>query len=86
MPDISTKGKGKQYIGLDIDAKKRERFRKRLSGWLEKSEIKWSFKYKNKIVRREQKPWIIGAGLLVIGALLQITVGGINWKSVCLSG
>ena len=32
------------------------------------------------------KPWsykeglIIGAGLLVIGALLQITVGGINWN------
>ncbi len=32
------------------------------------------------------KPWsykeglIIGAGLLVIGALLQITVGGINWS------
>ena len=31
-------------------------------------------------------PWsykeglIIGAGLLVIGALLQITVGGINWN------
>lgn len=36
------------------------------------------------------KPWsykeglIIGAGLLVIGALLQITVGGIN--GICLPG
>lgn len=38
------------------------------------------------------KPWsykeglVIGAGLLVIGILLQMAVGAINWGPVCLSG
>ena len=40
MPDISTKGKAQQYIGLDIDAEKaaKERFLKTtVPAWLEKA-------------------------------------------------